>query len=84
MKSGLVSMTEPYSHGLTGNYPLISERSHLISNTTTRAGLVVKSAIDNRNYETGIKVTDAELARVICIPDHFHGEWNYAIRPRSD
>jgi hypothetical protein len=61
--------------------PLVSYQVvvNLISNTTTRAGLLVKSAIDDHKYETGIKVSDEELSRVNCVPDKFHGEWNYAI-----
>jgi hypothetical protein len=35
--------------------------------------------IDDHKYETGIKVSDEELSRVNCVPDKFHGEWNYAI-----
>jgi Rhodopirellula transposase DDE domain len=34
-------------------------------------------------YETGIEVSDAELARVKMTPAKFHGEWNYTIRPKK-
>ena len=57
---------------------------NLIANTTTRAGLSVKAALDNKRYETKIKVTDDELARVRLHRHEFHGDWNYSIRPRSD
>ena len=30
-----------------------------------------------------MKVSDDELAGVKCLPDAFHGEWNYRIRPKS-
>lgn len=53
---------------------------NLISNTTTEAGLVVKSAVDHNIYEKGIKVSDEELARVALNRHPFHGEWNYTIR----
>ncbi len=53
---------------------------NLISHTTTKAGLVVKSAVDNTVYEKGIKVSDQELARVAMRRHEFHGEWNYTIR----
>jgi len=56
---------------------------NLIAHTTTKAGLVVKAALDTRHYETGIVVSDAELARVNITPQKFHGEWNYGIRPRT-
>jgi hypothetical protein len=55
---------------------------NLIANTTTKAGLVVKAALDTSRYETGISVSDEELARVKIIPAKFHGEWNYTIRPK--
>jgi hypothetical protein len=64
--------------------PLISYQTivNLIGSTTTKAGLVVKAALDTTTYETGIKVTDAELAKIKCTPAMFHGEWNYTIKPR--
>jgi hypothetical protein len=55
---------------------------NLIGNTTTTTGLTVRAALDTRHYDTGIKVSDEELARVNCTPAQFHGEWNYTIRPR--
>ena len=54
---------------------------NLIAHTTTKAGLQVRAALDTNRYETGIEVTDEELARVRMTPAKFHGDWNYAIRP---
>ena len=56
---------------------------NLIAHTTTNAGLVVRAALDTGRYETGIVVSDEELARVQIVPAKFHGEWNYSIRPRA-
>jgi len=53
---------------------------NLISSTTTRAGLTVKSAVDDTYYEKGIKVSDQELERINLRHHDFHGEWNYTIR----
>lgn len=53
----------------------------LIASTTTSKGLRVNCGIDNGNYETGEKVTDAELETVRLCPNEFHGEWNYIILP---
>ena len=63
--------------------PLTSYQTlvNLIGGTTTRAGLTVRAALDTGHYETGIKVSDEELARVRQVPAKFHGEWNYTIRP---
>jgi hypothetical protein len=63
--------------------PLTSHQTivELISNTTTKTGLVVRAALDEYHYETGIKVSDEELAKVKLKPSDFHGDWNYTIRP---
>jgi hypothetical protein len=55
----------------------------LIANTTTQAGLKVKAALDTDRYESGIKVSDQQLAAVRIERDEFHGEWNYSIRPNA-
>ena len=56
---------------------------NLIAHTTTKAGLVVRAALDTGHYETGIVVSDEDLARVKIIPAKFHGEWNYLIHPKT-
>jgi len=63
--------------------PLVSRQAvvELISNTTTRKGLVVRAALDTHAYETGVKVADAELAKVKLTRHDFHGDWNYTIKP---
>ena len=65
--------------------PLVSHDVvvNLIAKTTTQAGLKVKAALDKNTYETGIKVTDAELAKLKLTPAKFHGDWNYTISPRK-
>jgi Rhodopirellula transposase DDE domain len=55
---------------------------NLIASTTTKAGLTVRAALDPRRYETGIAVTDEELANLRVTPARFHGDWNYSIEPR--
>jgi hypothetical protein len=55
---------------------------NLIANTTTETGLTVQAALDTSEYETGIEVSDEQLASVRLTPAKFHGEWNYTIRPR--
>jgi hypothetical protein len=65
--------------------PLVSHQAivSLLAATTTKAGLVVQAALDTNAYETGIKVSDEELARLKLTPADFHGEWNYSIAPRK-
>jgi len=54
----------------------------LIGATTTKTGLKVECALDERTYEKGIKVSDAEMAALNITGDDFHPEWNYNIKPR--
>lgn len=65
--------------------PLISHQAivNLIASTTTKAGLIVKAALDTNEYPTSVKVTDAQLARLRISRHGFHGEWNYTITPRK-
>ena len=71
---------------ITNNWrgrPLTSIQTivELIGNTTTDTGLTVRAALDKTKYETGIKVSDEQLARVKLKRSDFHGDWNYTIRP---
>ena len=61
--------------------PLVSYRTivELISNTTTSKGLKIRAEEDLNYYETGTKVSAAELAAVPLTPHKFHGDWNYTI-----
>jgi hypothetical protein len=61
--------------------PLVSYRTiiELIAATTTTKGLTIQAEADRNVYETGAKVTDAELAAVPLTAHDFHGEWNYTI-----
>lgn len=63
--------------------PLVTHQVivELIASTKTRKGLTVRSALDTRNYPTGRRITDAQMARVNLRPDDFHPEWNYTILP---
>jgi hypothetical protein len=65
--------------------PLTTYRTvvNLIASTTTKTGLRVKAALDENNYQTGIEVSDEQLARVNITRADFHGEWNYTISPNA-
>jgi len=55
---------------------------NLIGDTTTDAGLRVRSEIDRAQYPRGTTVTDQQMAQVHLVPHAFHGDWNYTIRPK--
>jgi hypothetical protein len=63
--------------------PLMSRFAivELISATTTKTGLVVRSEIDLNNYEKGIKVSTKEMESINIKRNEFHPEWNYTISP---
>ena len=63
--------------------PLVSHQAivSLIANTTPRTGLIVRAALDRKRYQTEVKVSDDELARLRIKPHRFHGDWNYTISP---
>ena len=54
----------------------------LIGATTTKTGLKVECALDERTYEKGIRIKKAEMKRLDIEGDAFHPDWNYTIKPR--
>jgi len=56
---------------------------NLIAATTTTTGLKVHAELNTEAYQSGIKVSDKELALVKIRRDTFHGDWNYEIQPRD-
>ena len=72
---------------ITANWrgrPLVSHEVivNLIANTTTQAGLTIQAALDRGAYPTGIKVTAQQMESLHFFPADFHGDWNYALKPR--
>jgi len=65
--------------------PLVSHAVvvNLIGATTTKTGLKVRSELDKGRYPTGRTVSDAELEALHVRKESFHGDWNYALLPRS-
>jgi hypothetical protein len=66
--------------------PLISHEVivQLIAATTHAGGLKVRSEIDTNLYQTGVKVSDKEMALLNIHRDAFHGEWNYTLVPQQE
>jgi hypothetical protein len=56
---------------------------NLIGDTTTAAGLRVRSEIDRGQYPQGVVITDDQLARLHLEPHAFHGDWNYTLWPTA-
>lgn len=64
--------------------PLISHEVmvDLIGQTRTKTGLKVRAALDESEYPTGKKVSNAEMSCLALERADFHGEWNYTLNPR--
>jgi hypothetical protein len=65
--------------------PLVSYRVivDLIGATTTTTGLTVHCELDNAAYPKGIAISDHDMDALALKRDPFHGDWNYALTPRS-
>jgi hypothetical protein len=62
----------------------LSDSGHQgIASTTTSIGLKVYARLDETDYPKGIKVSNAELAKVNLHRHDFHGDWNYTITPND-
>jgi len=61
------------------NYEVIV---NLIANTTTKTELKIQAALDNREYPTGIKITDEQMKELNLRRHDLHSDWNYTIEPR--
>ena len=56
---------------------------NLIAATTTTTGLRVHAELNTGAYQSGIRISNEELALVKIRRDKFHGDWNYEIQPRN-
>ncbi len=54
-----------------------------IRNTTTETGLRVKATLSHKIYQTGIKVSNQEMAALNLTRRKICPQWNYIIRPRA-
>jgi transposase len=70
------------SHNWRGR-PLTSHQVVLntIAATTTSTGLRVRAELDDRPYPLGTHISDEQLAALPLTRHHWHGDWNYTLRP---
>jgi hypothetical protein len=63
--------------------PLISYETvvNLISSTTTKKGLRIKANLDNREYNTGKKISNSEMKKLKITYDSTLPNWNYTVSP---
>lgn len=55
----------------------------LIGSTRTRKGPRIEARLDERDYETGIKILDEDMAKLNISLHELYPKWNYSIKPRA-
>ena len=55
-----------------------------IATTSTRTGLRVTSQLNPQRYETGIRITDEQMAALNITANQHIPKWNYTISPCSN
>jgi predicted CoA-binding protein len=65
--------------------PLVSFETvvNMISATTTKQGLRIQAMLDPASYETGVKITDAQMKQLNLRPHSRNPEWNYSLLPHN-
>jgi Rhodopirellula transposase DDE domain len=65
--------------------PLVSFEAviHLISATTTRAGLNIRAVLDESHYETGLSIRDEQMQKLRLRKHEQDPQWNYTLSPRT-
>jgi transposase len=66
--------------------PLVSYETvvDLIGGTRTKGGLRIKARLDPKDYETGIEITDEQMASINIEEHKTHPRWNYTISRHND
>jgi hypothetical protein len=52
-----------------------------IRTTKTKTGLKVKAMLLKKKYETGLKISETQTAKIMIKPHAIFPEWNYTLRP---
>jgi hypothetical protein len=62
--------------------PLVSYEAvvNLIGGTHMKSGLRIRAKLDRKEYQRGLKITDAQMEEVRIEPHPTHPQWNYTIR----
>jgi hypothetical protein len=51
----------------------------LVGSTKTKKGLRIEARLDERDYETGIKILDEDMSQLKIRLHEFDPSWNYSI-----
>jgi len=56
---------------------------NFLNATTTEQGLVVRAILTKKKYQTKIKISDEQMARLNLSKHTTLPQWNYTIKPMS-
>ena len=56
---------------------------NLISSTTNKSGIEINAALDTNKYQTGIKISKAQLLDINIEHHKVNEKWNYTISPSN-
>ena len=56
---------------------------NLINGTRTKAGLKIRAELTRKQYQKGIKVSEADMSEIRLKRHKTHPHWNYTIQPRK-
>jgi hypothetical protein len=62
----------------------INKMLNFIRTTKTQTGLTVTAYLIPGQYETGIKIPDAEIRQLNLVPHETLGRWNYTVHPTQN
>jgi len=54
-----------------------------IAATATSTGLRVRAELDTGAYDTGVKISDAQMDALPLTRHDWHGDWNYTLHPQD-
>ncbi len=54
----------------------------LIGSTKKKKGLIIEARLDDRAYDTGIKIFDEDMSQLKISLHELYPNWNYSIEPR--
>ncbi len=57
---------------------------NFIRTTRTQTGLIVNAYLITGHYDTGIKISDAEMRQLKLVPHDTLGRWNYTLHPTQN
>ena len=83
--AGLESLKLGYGVGISG-LPRLSDIDKVLKfiRTPKRNPASPSMPLIPEHYDTGIKITDAEMRRLNLVPNGVLGRWNYTVRPSQN